>query len=104
MHSSSKVRLITDVNSRVNASLQESGTTGLVQGDLFGLTIDLISQGENIGDREMVITSGLAGVFHAGLLIGIIEKITSTDAQVFQKAKVDSAANFRALEKVFVIR
>lgn len=102
VNSFSKVQLITDINSRVNAALQESGASGLVKGDSFGLTIDLIAQGEEIGG--LVVTSGLAGIFPSGLLIGSVEEIISNDAQVFQKAKINSAVNFNILEKVFVIK
>jgi rod shape-determining protein MreC len=104
-NSFSKVQLITDANSRVNARLQESRITGLVKGDQgLNLVIDLLPQGKTIEQGEMVITSGLAGFFPAGLLIGQIQEIISSDVQISQKAKIKPAVDFSKLEKVFVIK
>ncbi|MFC1700551.1 rod shape-determining protein MreC [Patescibacteria group bacterium] len=104
MDSFSKVQLITDGNIRVNAIIQGSEIIGLVHGEEGNIIIDFISQGENIEDDDFVITSGLAGVFPMGLLIGKIKKVVSNDAQVFQKAKIDPIINFLTLKKVFVIK
>lgn len=101
---SAKIQLITDVNSRVNIFLQDSGTTGVARGEWSSLIVGLVPQGENISEGETLITSGLAGVFPAGLLVGKIEKKISNDAQVFQEAEARSAADFKTLEKVFVIK
>jgi len=104
-NSSSKVRLILDPNSRVNALVQESGVTGLVKSNQWlNLTIDFIPQGENIKEGQTVVTSGLAGFFPVGLFIGQISQIISIDVEIFQKAKIKPAVDFENLEKVFVFK
>lgn len=101
----SKVRLISDPGSRVNALIQNSGAKGLVKSNYeTGLVIDLLSQGEDVGEGEMVVTSGLAGLFPAGLLVGQIQRIISSDTQISQMAEIKPAVNFSNLEKVFVIK
>ena len=103
-NSFSKVQLITDSNSRINALIQESRITGLVKGNQgLSLIIDLLPQGQNIKDGEIVITSGLAELFPKGLLIGQIQQVLFSDVQISQKAKIKPAADFNKLEKVFVI-
>jgi len=100
----SKVRLISDPSSRVNSIIQESRTMGLVKGDRgLDFFIDLLPQGRDIKKGETIISSGLAGFFPSGLLIGHIQEIISSDAQISQTAKIDPAADFTRLEKVFVI-
>jgi rod shape-determining protein MreC len=101
----SKVQLIIDANSRVNALIQESGMTGLVKGDQgLSLVIDLLPQGEVIEKGQTVVSSGRAGLFPAGLLIGQIQRVISSDVQISQIAKVKPAVDFNELERVFVIK
>ncbi len=101
----SKVQLIIDSNSRVNALVQESGITGLVRGGQ-GLTliIDLLPQRRTIEVGETVVASGLAGDFPAGLLIGQIKKVISSDVQISQQAEIKPAVDFTTLERVFVFK
>jgi len=102
-----KVQSITDSNSRVNAfiSAQDgSEITGLVKGEQgLNLIIDLLPQGEVVKQGQLIITSGLAGLFPAGLLIGQIEKVISSDVQISQMAELKPAVNFEKLRRVFVI-
>ncbi len=102
---SAKVQLILDPNSRINALIQESGVTGLVKSSQgLNLTIDFVPQEENIRKGQTIVTSGGAGLFPVGLLVGRISQIISIDVEVFQEAKIEPAADFVNLDKVFVIR
>ncbi len=104
-NSFAKVQLITDPNSRVNALIQESGVAGLVKSNQgLNLTVDLIPQGETIREGQTVVTSGLAGIFPSGLLIGQISQVISIDVQVFQEVRIKPVVDFKRLDKVFVIK
>jgi len=101
----SKVRLISDPGSRVNALIQNSEAKGLIKSHYeTGLVMDLLSQGEDVSEGEIVVTSGLAGLFPAGLLVGQIQRVISSDTQISQMAEIKSAVDFMNLEKVFVIK
>lgn len=103
--SSAKIKLIADPSSKINAIIQESGITGLVSGEQSGeLIIDLLPQERTISQGQTVISSGLSGFLPAGLLIGQIEKVISSEVQISQKAKIKPAIDFFALEKVFIIK
>jgi len=102
---SAKVRLILDPNSRVNVLIQESGVTGLVKSNQgLSLTIDFVPQEENIKKGQTVVTSGGAGLFPVGLLVGQVNQIVSIDVEIFQEARIGPAADFVNLDRVFVIK
>jgi len=101
----SKVRLIIDPASKINAIIQEQGIAGLteIEGGT-DLTIGFLPQEEIAEKGKFIVTSGLAGIFPVGLLIGKVGEIISSDAQISQKAEIETLVNFDALDKVFVIR
>lgn len=99
----SKVLLITDVNSRVNIKIDEADMTSLLRGDESGLIIDLIPVEKKIEKGQLVVTSGLGGIFPVGLFVGRIQKVISVDVQPFQKAWVEPVLDFGRLERVFVV-
>lgn len=100
----SKVQLITDPSSLVNARIQDSEIMGLIKGgNGLDLSFDLLPQGKNIKTDSMVITSGLSGVFPSGLLIGQIKRVISSESQISQVAQVKLIIDFKKLDKVFVI-
>jgi rod shape-determining protein MreC len=100
----SKVLLITDGNSLVNALVQESRSSGIVRGQHgLGLRIDTIPQNEHIESGNTVITSGLGGVFPKGLIIGTIKEVTDSDNELFQEAIVQPLFHPRDLEIVYIV-
>lgn len=101
----SKIRLIVDSSSRINGLIQETRVSGLVRGDQeLGLVIDLLPSTEEIQTDQSVITSGLAGFFPTGLLIGRIKEVISNQVQTCQLAKIEAAVDFNKLEQVFVLK
>ena len=101
---SSKVLLITDVSSSVNALIQESRATGIVQGRIReGLVMKYIQQTEEVKPGDLVLTSGLGGNFPTRLIIGQVTGVRKRDVELFQEADVRPAVNFRALEMVMVL-
>ena len=68
--SSARVRLITDPNSGVATLLQSTRAQGIVKGSLEGqLTMDFVSTDTTVLAGDVVITSGIGGVFPKGLLV-----------------------------------
>jgi rod shape-determining protein MreC len=102
---SALVTLITDPSVVVSAVVADSGAQGLISGEHgLGLSFNLVSQNELIKTTDNVVTSGLAGDFPPGLLIGQIESIKSAGSDLFQKAFVSPAADLRNLKFVFVVQ
>ncbi len=100
-----KIRLITDTNSQVNALIQENQVSGLIFGQGGrDLLFDLLPQGENIEQGQLALSSGAAGIFPKGLLVGQIKEVVSLDAQISQKAIVEPAFRISQLKRVLVVK
>ena len=100
----SKVLLITDASSAVNAILQSSRLNGVVRGSPGqDLIMDYIPQGEIFSVGEIVFTSGLGGRFPKGIPIGQVVEIRQRDIDVFQQAVVRPTVDFPRLELVMVV-
>jgi rod shape-determining protein MreC len=100
----SKVLLITDAGSAVNAILQSSRLNGVVRGTPGGaLTMEYIPQGETFSVGEVVLTSGLGGRFPKGIPLGQVIEIRQRDIDVFQQAVVKPTVDLSRLELVMVV-
>lgn len=103
---SAKVRLITDINSQVSVRLQsESRPTGVLRGQAQGnaLVIDYIPQEDTVRLDDVVITSGLGGMFPEGLVVGKVLRVQRKDADPFQAAAVEPAVEMNKLERLYVL-
>lgn len=101
---SCKVLLMIDPSSSVNALIQESRATGVVQGRSGRpLVMRYIQQGEEIKVGDLVLTSGLGGNFPTRLIIGQVTAVRKKDVELFQEADVRPAVNFSRLEMVMVL-
>ncbi len=100
----SKVLLLTDATSAVNAVLQKSRLNGVVRGTASGdLMMDFIDQGVKFSVGEAVLTSGLGGRFPKGLPIGQVVEIRHRDIDFSQQAVVRPTVDFKRLELVAVV-
>ena len=101
---SSRVLLITDPSSSVNALIQSSRATGVVQGQPDGsLAMRYIQQGEEVKVGDLVLTSGLGGYFPKRLIVGQVTSVRQRDVEPFQEAEVKPTVQFNHLEIVLII-
>lgn len=99
-----EVMLITDTDNKVSgvtASAHASGVLAGMQGGV--LLLDLIEKSAEIFPDELVVTSGLDGVYPRGLVIGTIAKIISQEKEIFQQAHLVPAYANTLPSTVFVI-
>jgi len=100
----SRVLLISSSRSRFTAFLEASKTNGTVVGSAGGaLILDLVLKETPLRIGEIILTSGLDGVFPKGLLVGEINKIFDNSAASFKKASVLPFFNRRDLKQVFIL-
>jgi rod shape-determining protein MreC len=102
---SAQVILITDTSNAVPSRLANSRATGLLRGGgvAGNLYLEWIDQRHQIAVGEVVVTSGLEGHMPSDLIIGRVVEVQRTEAELFQRAEVQPAVDFNALEIVFVI-
>jgi rod shape-determining protein MreC len=108
------VLLITDRTSSIPARLSGSRAIGVLHGGGLGgdIRLDWIPLEDVVEVGDVVMTSGLVGEFEggmmvsrfpAGIVIGRVASVRRSEAEILQRAVVQSAVNFAALETVFVI-
>ena len=104
---SARVLLVTDANSSISGRIQnpDSRATGVVRGrnDQW-LLMQYLPQQEEVRSGDLVITSGLGGVFPAGLPIGKIAQVRRRDQDLFQEALVEPVAPLAHLERLYVLK
>jgi rod shape-determining protein MreC len=101
----SRVLLITDLSSSVNAVIQSSRATGVVQGQIGGMLImKFLPQGEEVKVNDLVLTSGIGGSFPKRLVIGQVVGVQKRDTDLFQEAIVKPSVDFNQLEYVLIIK
>lgn len=101
---SSKVLLITDASSSVNAIIQSSRATGIVEGQTDGrLVMKYIPQTVTVNIGDIVLTSGLGATFPKRLVIGQVAAVHKQDIEMFQQAEIKPTMDFERLEIVLVI-
>jgi len=107
---SSEVLLISDPDCRISARIARTGSFGLVRGrgsDARGRPVcamSLINRDIEVRIGDEVVTSGLGGVFPAGIRIGYVESVERDESGLYQQAGVVPAADLGLLEFVFVVK
>jgi rod shape-determining protein MreC len=101
---SSKVLLITDVSSSVNAIIQSSRATGVVEGKADGgLVMKYIPQPVTVNVGDIILTSGLGATFPKRLVIGQVTAVHKRDVELFQRAEIKPTVDFDRLEIVLIL-
>jgi rod shape-determining protein MreC len=100
----SKVLLIIDGSSSVNAICQSTRAAGLIRGLPDGsLLMEAIPQSDTVSVGDTVLTSGLGGNFPRQIPIGQITSVQRKDNELYQTATVHPTVDFGHLEAVLVI-
>ena len=100
----SYVQLINDPQSQIAVMLQQSRVTGMVVGSAEGTMVmtDILPD-ETVNEGETIITSAVGGLLPRGLILGQVESVSYQESELFQKAMIRPAVDFRRLETVLVI-
>ena len=105
----SDVLLLSDPSCKVSAQIHRSKATGVLYGQgpsWKGRVIcrmDFINKNAAVRVGDEILTSGMGGIFPAGLLIGHVVEVEQDASGLFQHADVLPATDLSALEVVFVL-
>ncbi len=98
----SSVLLITDPRSPVHVKVQRTRTQGIFSmiNETKGI-VEFVSKDSDILPGDLLITSGLGGIFPPGIRVGYVveTKINSS----FKKLVVEPAVNFNKLEEIKIM-
>ena len=99
-----RVLIIDDHNSALDAFDQRTRTRGIVAGVVDdGITMKYVERSQDVHPGDVIVTSGLDGIFPRGLLIGSIKSVTGEGPGMFLNVSIASAVDFRGLEQVLVV-
>ena len=76
---------------------------GIVVGTGSGLQVQRIRMLADIQKGDRVISSGLAGIFPKGLMVGTVTNVSRERHDLFQTAEIQPVVDFNKIEGVFVI-
>jgi len=98
-----RVLLITDHNSGVDAVVQRTRGRGIVEGAVDGrCALKFVKRTEDLQVGDLVLSSGLDGIFPRGLPVGRIAAVDKQGQGLFQYAQVDPVVDVDELEEVLV--
>jgi len=100
----SRVLLISDGNSNIDALVQGTRVQGMLQGSgTMRCVLKYIAKTEEIKAGDLVVSSGMTEVFPKGLLLGTVIRADKKDPSLFQRIDVIPAVDFTRLEEVLVL-
>ncbi len=100
---SSRVLLITDASSALAALIQRTRTRGVARGLGAKLSIEYALRDSDIQIGDLLVTSGMGGVFPKGLPLGLVESVEKDQYGLFQQVTATPTTDFSHLEEVMVI-
>ncbi|MCX8006788.1 MAG: rod shape-determining protein MreC [Coriobacteriia bacterium] len=101
---SSRVRLITDEQSGVAAMIQRTRALGVVRGSIDRtLTMEYVDKSKVPIIGDVVITSGLGGVYPKGIVVGDVIQVDARRADLFPRIVLRSRVPIDELEEVVIL-
>ena len=104
--SASKAMLLTDLNSRISVRGQIHRSTGLLIGKGEGepLSVKYMKLNAPVTEGELLVTSGLAGLFPPGLPVAKITSVERSDISLFLTVEAKPLVNMEKIEEVLLMR
>lgn len=100
----SKVMLMIDRSSAIDALVQHNRTRGIVAGETDeACRFKYVVRKAEVQIGDTVVSSGLDGLFPKGLRIGTIKEVSKDESGIFQEVMVQPFVDFSRLEEVLVV-
>jgi rod shape-determining protein MreC len=99
----SKVMLLTDPGSTLAVRVMRNREEGLLEGKLDRCALKYVSYYADIQEGDLLITSGLDGIYPKGLPVATVVKVTKHEATAFQNVVAETAVGFSRLEEALVL-
>jgi len=103
----SDVILAVDPKSNIDVVIQRTSGRGLLRGidgtNRYACRIKYLLRQEEVKIGDLVVTSGVAGVFPKDLLVGRISAVHKRSYGLYQEVEVIPAVDFSTLEEMLVV-
>jgi rod shape-determining protein MreC len=100
----SKLMLIIDRNSAVDALVQRNRVRGVVKGtSQEECTLDYVMPEDDVRLGDRVISSGFDGIYPKGIPIGTVSAVLGPGQDFFKEVRITPAVDFNKLEEVLII-
>jgi rod shape-determining protein MreC len=99
---SAKVQLIIDRNAAAGALVERSRAQGVIVGEGDALRMDYVSEVADIIVGDVVVTSGIDGIYPKGFVIGRVDSVEKSGG-AYKRITVKPSVDFSALEEVLVV-
>ena len=100
----SKVLLIIDQNSSVDCIIQRSRDDGILKGLSSGVCkLDYVLKSSDVHVGDVVVTSGLGGIFPKGIPVGEVTDVEDPPGELFKDVRIRPAVDFSKLEELLII-
>jgi rod shape-determining protein MreC len=100
---SAKVQLLVDRNAAAGALIERSRAQGVVVGSGDErLQMDYVSEVSDIVVGDVVVSSGIDGIYPKGFVIGQVESVEKSGG-AYRRIVVKPSVDFRSLEEVLVV-
>ena len=98
-----RIQLISDRSSAVGVLLVRSRARGIVSGTGDGLLqLKYVSNLEDVQEGDLVMTSGVDGIYPKGLAVGRVEQVAN-GPKLFKEISLAPAASIERLEELFIL-
>jgi len=99
----SRVQLITDPGSTVAVRVQRNREEGLLEGKLDRCALKYVSYYVDIQEGDLLVTSGLDGIYPKGLPVAVVTKVRKHEASSFQTVYADPVVRISRIEESLVL-
>ncbi len=100
----STVLLLSDLNSRIDGTVQRSRTAVIVGGTIQGaLRLEMLPRRADLQVGDVLVSGGSGQIYPAGFKIGVVTGISQDPNSVLGQADLEPSVNFAKLEEVFVV-
>jgi rod shape-determining protein MreC len=100
----SRVLLLTDHASGIAATIQRSRARGVIKGKGEGFcSLEFTTREEDVKVGDMVVTSGIGGVFPKGLPVGEVTMVKRGEYGIFQTVTIRPSVNIAHLEDILIV-
>jgi rod shape-determining protein MreC len=98
-----KVMLLTDPGSTIAVRVLRNREEGLLEGKLVNCALKYVSYYADIQEGDLLVTSGLDGIYPKGLAVARVLKVNKHEAIAFQTVVADPSVSFSRLEEALVL-